>query len=408
MPLFSYKVVDRNGKEIKGNIESDSKNSVKAKFQSEGLYITEIKEKSKREGFGFSSFKDISFRVKKANLGEVASMTRLLATLQKAKIPLVESISAVAEQQENPYIKETLMLVKQRLQEGYSFSKAAREYPDVFSALYCNMLAAAEESGALDRVLLRLADFLEYQLDLKNRVKSAMMYPIILLVVAVLVISVLFVIVIPKLSKMFEDMDVELPLQTKILINMSSFAQDYWWLVLGLFILGVFLFRKYIKSDKGSTKWNRFLITVPIFGRINRMVAISRFAKTLSTLLVAGVPILGALDIVKKVIGNKILEESIAAARENIKEGESIAVPLKRSGEFPPIVTSMIAIGEKSGELEEMLETLAESYEKEVSYTLDKLTAMIEPVMLVVLALIISFIIFSVIVPIFEINDAIS
>jgi len=235
-----------------------------------------------------------------------------------------------------------------------------------------------------------------------------MMYPIILLVVAVLVISVLFVIVIPKLSKMFEDMDVELPLQTKILINMSSFAQDYWWLVLGLFILGVFLFRKYIKSDKGSTKWNRFLITVPIFGRINRMVAISRFAKTLSTLLVAGVPILGALDIVKKVIGNKILEESIAAARENIKEGESIAVPLKRSGEFPPIVTSMIAIGEKSGELEEMLETLAESYEKEVSYTLDKLTAMIEPVMLVVLALIISFIIFSVIVPIFEINDAIS
>ncbi len=408
MPLFVYKVITSDGKEKKGVIEGSSKNAVKVKFQQEGFYITELKEKVGMEGFRLKSLKDLlSLGSKKVPLGEIASMTRLLATLQKANIPLVESIAAVSEQQENPRIKEGLLMLKQKIQEGYSFSRSAKDFPDIFSPLYCNMIAAGEESGALDKVFMRLADFLEAQVELRNKVSSAMTYPIVLLGIAVIVVGVLFTTVIPKLAKMFEDIDMALPLQTRILIGMSDAVAGYWWLFIILFGLGLFLFRRYIKTDKGAHKWHRFLITMPVFGKINRMVAISRFSKTLSTLLESGVPILNAFDIVKRVIGNKILEDAIGVARENIKEGESIAGPLKRSGEFPPIVIHMVAIGEKSGELEEMLETLADSYEKEVNHTLDKLTSMLEPVMLVFLGGIVAFIVFSIIMPILQVNEVV-
>jgi general secretion pathway protein F len=334
-------------------------------------------------------------------------MTRLLATLQKAKIPLVESIDAVARQQENQRLKDVLLSIEEKMTQGYSFSKSAREFPEIFDNLYCNMIAAGEQSGATDKVLVRLADFMEAQGDLKNKVRSAMTYPVILLVIAIMVIGVLFTVVIPKLSKMFEDIDMVLPFQTRVLIWLSGFVGNWWWLILIVSIGGFLGFKKYIKTEKGIIKWNKFLLTMPVFGKVNRMIAISRFSKTLATLLDSGVPILSAFDIVRKVIGNKILEEAIAKARENIKEGESIALPLKRSGEFPPIVIQMIAIGERSGELETMLETLANSYEKEVSFTLDRLTSMIEPFMIVMLAGIVGFIVFAVVMPIIKINDAV-
>ncbi len=406
MPLYSYKVIDRSGREKRGVVEADSRAALKGRFQAEGWFVVELSEKSSSERF--SSLKKIlALRHRRAPLDEIAAMTRLLATLQRAQIPLVEAIAAVAQQQEHPRLREVLLLVKTKMQEGYSFSRAARDFPDVFSPLYCNMLAAGEESGATEAVLQRLADFLEAQVDLYNRVRSAMTYPIILLVVAVLVISLLFTVVVPKLSQMFEDVNMVLPLQTRILIGVSTIVHDWWWLVLILAAGAYAGFRSWRRTDAGDLRWNRFLITMPIFGRINRMVAIARFAKTLATLLSSGVPILTALDIVRKVIGNRIIEEAVALTRENIKEGESIAVPLKRSGEFPPIVIQMIAIGEKSGELESMLETLAGSYEKEVGYALQRLTAMINPIMIVFLALVVGFIVFAVVMPILKLNEAV-
>ncbi|HNT27415.1 MAG TPA: type II secretion system inner membrane protein GspF [bacterium] len=406
MALYAYRIMDRDGHERKGTIEGSSRNAVKAKFQADGWFVVDIREKASREGL--SLFRTVfSMRRKKVAIEEVASMTRLLATLQKARIPLVESIAAVAQQQDNPRLGEVLMLVKTKMQEGYSFSRAARDFPEVFSPLYCNMIAAGEESGATEAVLLRLADFLESQMDLRNKVRSAMTYPIILFVVAIMVVALLFTVVIPKISKMFEDVNMILPLQTRILIWISGTVGSYWWLILLVAVAGYAGFHRWKKTPAGEEKWNRLLITAPIFGRINRMVAISRFAKTLSTLLTSGVPILAALDIVRKVIENRVIENAVAAARENIKEGESIAVPLKRSGEFPPIVIQMIAIGEKSGELEEMLETLAGSYEKEVRYSLERLTATINPIMIVFLALVIGFIIFAVVMPILKINEAV-
>lgn len=408
MPLFAYKIIDANGRERRGTIESPNKATVKSKFLSEGYYITEIKERSGNQGFSFDFLRKMfSFGVKKVPLDEVAAMTRLLATLQKAKIPLVEAIDAVAQQQENPIMKDALIIIKGKMQEGYSFSKSAREFPNIFDDLFCNMIAAGEESGATDQVLMRLSGFMESQVDLKNKVKSAMTYPIVLMCVAVLVVGVLFTVVIPKLSKMFEDVKMALPLQTKILLGLSSFIGSWWWLVALLIFASVVLFKRYISTPKGELWWAKVKITAPVIGRVNRQVAISRFAETLSTLLHSGVPILNALDIVKKIIDNKILENAVSVARENIKEGESIAVPLKRSGEFPPIVIQMIAIGEQSGELEEMLETLSASYSKEVTYTMEKLTSMLEPLMIVGLAGVIGFIVFAVVMPILQLNDAV-
>lgn len=408
MPLFSYKIIDASGKEKKGTIECASRNAAKSKFMADGYYITEIKELSKNDTLSFDLIKSVlAIRRRKVPLDEVASMTRLLATLQKAKIPLVEAIDAVAQQQENKVLQDAMLMIKGKMNEGYSFSRSARDFPDIFDDLFCNMIAAGEESGATDRVLMRLAGFMESQVDLRNRVKSAMTYPVILMFVAVLVVGVLFTVVIPKLSKMFEDINMALPFQTKVLIWLSGFMGDWWWLIAILLVAVFAVFKRYIGTPKGEIWWSRLLITMPVFGRVNRMVAVSRFAKTLSTLLHAGVPILNAMDIVKKVIDNKVLENAVAAARENIKEGESIAVPLKRSGEFPPIVIQMISIGEQSGDLEEMLETLADSYEKEVTYTMDRLTSMLEPVMIVALAVVIGFIVFAVVMPILKINDAV-
>ena len=408
MPLFAYKIIDANGREKRGTIESPNKATVKSKFLAEGYYITEIKERSGNQGFSFDFLRKMfSFGVKRVPLDEVAAMTRLLATLQKAKIPLVEAIDAVAQQQENPVMKDALIIIKGKMQEGYSFSKSAREFPNIFDDLFCNMIAAGEESGATDQVLMRLSGFMESQVDLKNKVKSAMTYPIVLMCVAVLVVGVLFTVVIPKLSKMFEDVKMALPLQTKILLGLSSFIGNWWWLVAILIFAAVVLFKRYISTPKGELWWAKVKITAPVLGRVNRQVAISRFAETLSTLLHSGVPILNALDIVKKIIDNKILENAVGVARENIKEGESIAVPLKRSGEFPPIVIQRIAIGEQSGELEEMLETLSASYTKEVTYTMEKLTSMLEPLMIVGLAGVIGFIVFAVVMPILQLNDAV-
>lgn len=408
MALFSYKVIDGDGKEVKGSIQGESNNAVMLKLQASGMYIVEIKKVSSRDQGSFDSFKNLKNIFKKrVSMAEISAMTRLLATLQKAKIPLDESINAVAMQQENEYLKEVMLIVRDKIREGYSFSKSAREFPKVFDDLFCNMIAAGEKSGATDKVLLRLADFMEAQVDLKNKVKGAMTYPLVLMGVAVMVVGVLFTVVIPKLAKMFEDVDMALPFQTRVLIWLSGFIGSWWWLIIIVVVAGYYIFSKYIKTEKGELWWARILLVMPQFGKVNRMVAISRFAKTLSTLLTAGVPILTAFDIVKQVIGNKILENAVFAARENIKEGESIAVPLKRSGEFPPIVIQMIAIGERSGELEDMLEMLADSYEKEVRYILDRLTALLEPIMIIALAVVVGFIVFAVVLPILQINDAV-
>ncbi len=305
---------------------------------------------------------------------------------------------------EHPRLKKILGMVKQRVNEGASLADALADHPRVFSNLYVNMIRAGESSGALDVVLGRLADFTESAAALRNKLIGAMLYPAIMLLVGISIVSILFAVVIPKVTKIFEDMNVALPWTTRILIATSSFARDYWYVIVVAVPLGIWLFARYVKTPKGRAWFDRAQLRAPIFGELIRMLALARFSKTLATLLSSGVPLLTALDIVKNIVHNSVLSQVIEGARDAIREGESIAAPLKRSGEFPPLVHHMIAIGEKSGQLEEMLQNVARSYDAQVEMRVSALTSLLEPVMIVGMGVGVAFIVFSILMPIMQLN----
>jgi general secretion pathway protein F len=266
------------------------------------------------------------------------------------------------------------------------------------------MIRAGESSGALDVVLVRLADFTEGQAQLRNKIIGAMLYPAIMVVVGIAIVGILFVVVIPKVTKIFEDMNVALPWTTRILIGLSTFARDDWYVLLVLVPALAFGVRRWLRSTRGRRWWDRTQLRAPVFGELVRMLAISRFARTLSTLLASGVPLLTAMDIVRNIVSNSLLAETIDDARDAIREGESIAAPLKRSGQFPPLVYHMIAIGERSGQLEEMLQNVAKSYESQVELRVAALTSLLEPVMIVLMGGGVAFIVFSILMPIMQLN----
>ena len=295
-------------------------------------------------------------------------------------------------------------VVKQKVNEGASLADALREHPKVFSELYVNMIRAGESSGALDVVLVRLADFTESQALLRNKIIGAMLYPAIMVVVGIAIVGILFVVVIPKVTKIFDDMNVTLPWTTRILIGVSSFARDYWYVVLVAIPALVFGLRRFVRTARGRAWWDRTKLGAPVFGELIRMLSLSRFAKTLATLLASGVPLLTAMDIVRNIVSNTLLADVIDKARDAIREGESIAAPLRRSGQFPPLVYHMIAIGERSGQLEEMLQNVARSYEAQVEMRVGALTSLLEPVMIVAMGGGVAFIVFSILMPIMQLN----
>jgi general secretion pathway protein F len=412
MPVFEYSGLSEAGKSVRGLKDAESQKVLRGLLRKEGVYLTEARAADdataatgKAQGTGLSREVDFG-KVFGGGVGaqDLAVATRQLSTLIGAGIPLADSLTAMVEQVEHPRLKRILGRVKQRVNEGSSLADALAEHPKAFSTLYVNMIRAGESSGALDVVLQRLADFTEGSAQLRNKLLGAMLYPAIMVLVGIAIVSILFAVVIPKVSKIFEDMQVTLPLNTRILIAVSSFARDDWYLVLiglPLFLLGL---RRYLKSPGGKARWDRLQLRLPVFGELVRMIAIGRFAKTLATLLSSGVPLLVSLDIVKNIVHNSVLSKVIEDARDAIREGESIAAPLKRSGQFPPMVHHMIAIGEKSGQLEEMLQNVAKSYDSQVDMRVAALTSLLEPVMIVVMGAGVAFIVMSILMPIMQLN----
>jgi len=279
------------------------------------------------------------------------------------------------------------------------------KHPKVFSTLYCQMVRAGEASGTLDKILNRLADYLENQLRLRGKIFSAMTYPILMMVVSVLILLFLIAYVVPKVTSIFADLDQALPLPTVILLAISDFIQSYGLLLAIVIGIGLFFLKRHIDTPEGREQYDRLSLKAPIFGRLAKMVAISRFTKTLSTLLSSGVQLLNALEIVEKIVGNKVMEKTIREARGNIREGESIADPLKRSGLFPPLVTHMIAVGEKSGELERMLQKVSEAYDNEVDTVVSGMTSLLGPIMILGMGFAILFIVLAILLPIFEVSQ---
>lgn len=407
MPLYEYKGLNKVGKPVKGTKDAASKAALREALLKAGVYLSEATEKTGAKADAKNQ-KGVLAGVKiggGVSKQDIKDFTSSFCTLQKAAIPLVECLNALADQAENESLKAALTDIKAKVSEGSSLANAMADYPKMFDTLYISMIRAGESSGSLDIVLERLTGFLESQLRLKSRIMGAMVYPIIMVVIGVLLMTVLLVFIVPRVTKLFEQQRKELPGITKFLLASSDFMIHFWWLVAIIIGVLIFLFRKWTSTKSGRLKWDTFLLKIPLFGGLFRMVSISRFAKTLSTLLASGVPLLKALEITKSVLGNEMLAKVVENAHDQIKEGETLAAPLKRSGEFPPLMVHMISVGERAGRLEEMLNSVADNYEEQVGVKVDALTSMLEPLMIVVMGGTIGFVVFAIMLPIMQLSD---
>jgi general secretion pathway protein F len=404
MPVYAYKGYTSAGRQVAGTRDADNERAMKTLLRRDGVFVTELRESrtatkdTKTSGVSLKRFTE------RVSSEELAVATRQLSTLVGAGIPLVDSLTALVDQIEVEHFRAVWADVKARVNEGAGFGDALANHPKVFTNLYVNLVRAGETSGALDIVLSRLADFTESQAELRSKLIGAMVYPILMMMMAMGVCTFLFIVVIPQISKIFESQKVALPLPTQVLILASTVVKDYGLIFFPLLIGSIFLTARYFRG-KGRPKWDRFILKAPLFGPLIRMVAVARFSKTLSTLLGSGVQLLTAFDIIKNVVQNTVLVQVIEVAREAVKEGDSIAAPLKRSGEFPPIVTHMISIGEKSGKLEEMLLNIAKHYEVQIDARLRAMTSILEPLMIVVMGVVVGFIVFSILLPMLQLSS---
>ena len=379
MPVYEYKGLNAAGKSVKGILDAESKAALRTQLQSKGVFVTDVFEGKGDKATKGSSDVDFKKMLEFVSLRDIALFTRQLATLLKAGIPLVEALTALTDQNEKEELKRALSDIRQRVNEGSSLAKALEAHPKMFSDLYVNMVKAGETAGNLDVVLTRLTEFIEAQIELRSKIIGAMIYPVIMLVIGIGIMALLFMFVIPKITQIFKDQGAALPFLTRALIGFSELMANWWFIIIPAAIAGAIAFWRWKGSPEGKPKWDRFVLKVPFVNNLVRMIAIARFARTLGTLLSSGVPLLQAMAIVKDILGNTRLIEVVEDARVNIREGESIAQPLKRSGEFPPLVTHMIAVGERSGQLEEMLENVAISYRQQVDAQIQALTTLLEP-----------------------------
>ena len=411
MPIYEYKAISAKGKATKGVMDADSPRALKERLSKDGVFLSEYietrgGEETRRAGQQQAGSREVKFNfLQKVKLLEVAEVTRQLATLVRSGIQVTEAIGAISEQLENPLFKKVLAEVKRNVSEGSTLANAMKKHPKVFSELFVNMVASGESSGTLDVVFERLADVTEASVRLRSKLTSALVYPIIMLIMSGGIVLMMMIFVIPKITELLLNMGKKLPAPTEFLIGVSDIVRVYWWLLIILFGGGIYLFNRWRKTEKGRLKWDRWSLGFPIFGKLTRELGVARFSRTLSTLLAAGVPILSALTIVQNVIGNVILGKVVEDARNAVKEGQPIADALKKSKEFPPMVVHMIGVGEKSGQLEQMLTNVANSYEMQAEQKVTRLTAVLEPVMIVMMGLVIGFMVVAIVLPMMDMSQ---
>jgi general secretion pathway protein F len=412
MPSYAYTGLSAKGKNVKGTRAAENVPGLKAALKRDGIFLTGVTEtkggagaEAKADAAGGSREVDLSSMFDRITQKMVANNTRLLGTLLHAGVTLPEAILALTDQVESERFRGILSEIGARVNEGSSLADAMSIHPKVFEPLYVNMIRAGEASGALEAVLFRLSEFLEKQIELRGKVSSAMVYPIVLSILGAVIITVLMVGMVPKITAMFSDMNAELPWNTKLLIWSSDTVIDYWYLIILAMVGTVWLFRRWRASEVGQVVGDNMLLRIPVVGGLVRKVAIARFTRTLATLLSSGVQLLQALDITRTLLGNVVLEKVITEARDNIREGQGIAPALKHSGHFPPLVTHMIAVGERSGQLEQMLGDVADAYDRETNTAIGNFTALLEPLMIVVMGVAVGFVVFSIMQPIMMLTE---
>jgi general secretion pathway protein F len=404
MAIFAYKGINPSGKNVKGVEDADSAKMLRMVLKRKGILVTELLEKADAEKKNAREI-DIRKLLRRVKILDISIATQQLATLVKAGIPLVEALTALIEQTEQPELKGAFTTARDKVNEGTSFADALREHPKYFSNLYVNMVAAGEASGTLETVLARLAGFLDAQVRLEGKVRGALAYPIVMMVLSLLIITLMMVVVVPKVKNIFEGFGEALPWYTEVLIFTSDLFTNYWYILITLLGLSIYGFRRWKASEEGAAKWDRFILRIPLVGKLLLMVAVSRFSRTLGTLLKSGVPIISAMTITKNVLENRELMEVIDQAKESVAQGDGFSRPLKASGKFPPMVVHMIAIGERTGQLEEMLENVADAYDQQVEVKVEAMSAVMEPLIIVFMGGIVGAIAAAILMPLLQIND---
>jgi type IV pilus assembly protein PilC len=399
MPIYKWEGKTLKGLIKKGEMEAPNEAAIRIHLRQQNIVPTKIGAKGKEIKFSLPFKKKVKQR-------SIAIFTRQLATMIDAGLPLVQSLEILLPTGE-PVFKEIIRQIREDVEGGSTFAGALRKHPGTFNELYTNLVVAGEEGGILDNILIRLASYIEKAEALKKKVKSALVYPATIVGVAAIVVMILMIFVIPVFETMFKSAGQTLPLPTLIVLTMSKLIKKYVFIFIPALILFIYLFRKFYQTDRGRTLIDRLLLKLPVFGTLLRKVAVARFSRTLGTLVSSGVPILDGLTIVSRTAGNRTVENAILNARASIREGETIAEPLGRSGIFPPMVIQMISVGESTGALDSMLSKIAEFYEEEVDITVANLTSLLEPFLMIFLGVVIGGVVISMYLPIFNMASAI-
>ncbi|HYE78513.1 MAG TPA: type II secretion system F family protein [bacterium] len=401
MPKYAFVVRDPSGKTISGQLAMNSREELISRLKDQGYYISKVNEV--KEGNVLTNLDTAFARLTPIKLKDIAILARLLSVMINAGLPILRSLKIVEKQTENLRLVEVVQSVRDYVEEGHALSYAMGKHPSVFNSLIVAMVKAGEESGSLDIVLDRIAKDLEREIEIRANVQAGVRYPVIVMVAACIIVTLVLYFVVPQFQEIFEDMDAKLPLPTMMLVKASEvvrFGTIY--VVMGVFALMAFfkIGRKYPPVEKMIDK---FMLKLPVFGMLLRKIALARFSRTLAILLSSGVPILRALSVVEQTVGNAVISNAVAGAKEAIREGERIAPPLEETGEFPPMVVDMIAVGEETGALDTMLAKVSDFYDREVDYTIDAFTTLIEPLLIVVLGVVIGFIVVALYLPMFSI-----
>lgn len=394
MPTYTYVAKAEDGRTVTGSLEMASEKTVLEALHRQGLLVVGVKPlKGARQRSG------------KVRLDDIAIFSRQMATLVDAGIPILGGLEAVADQLENKSLKQTVLKIREAVESGTNFTQAIARQSAVFSPLFVSMIKAGEASGHLADVLERLATYMEKSAALQRKVKSACVYPIIVISMALIITAALMLKVIPAFKDIFNTLGADLPLITRMLIGVSDFAQRGFLPCLGSVVLGVFLLKRYLNTPGGRLRFDRLMLNLAVVGPLVRKVAIAKFARTLSTLVSSGVQILSALEIVSDSAGNRVVSEAVLRVRNSIREGENIASPLAASGVFPPMVVRMIAVGEQTGRLDDMLNKVADFYEEQVDTAVAGLTSALEPVIIAVLGVVVGSIVLAIFLPIFKLTQ---
>jgi type IV pilus assembly protein PilC len=400
MPVYKWEGKTLKGTIKQGEMEAPNEAAIRIHLRQQNIVPTKVNAKGKEIHFSFLMKRKVPPRA-------IAIFTRQLATMIDAGLPLVQSLEILSSQQESRTFKEVLRLVREDVEGGSTFAGALKKHPATFNELFTNLVVAGEEGGILDTILTRLANYIEKAEALKKKVKSAMIYPSTIVGVAIIVVMILMIFVIPVFETMFKSAGQNLPLPTYIVMQLSRFVKSYVLFIIPALILGVYLLRKYYQTNTGKLMIDRLLLKLPVFGPLFKKIAVARFSRTLGTLVSSGVPILDGLNIVSRTAGNRTVENAILNARASIREGETIAEPLGRSNIFPPMVISMISVGESTGALDTMLSKIADFYEEEVDIAVANLTSLLEPFLMIFLGVVIGGVVIAMYLPIFQMASAV-